>query len=125
MIDIQQVIHHHNLLIDAFGGSYGVRDRDLLESSLAIPFVTFDQQELYPDAISKASAVLESLLINHPFVDGNKRTGYLLMRLILLEEGLDIFASQHEKYEFVIKVAEGSFNFEKIKEWIANKIVTL
>jgi death-on-curing protein len=90
MIDIKDVLNIHNILIDKFGGSKGIRDIGLLESAINRPFATFDNKDLYPTPTEKAAAILESILINHPFLDGNKRTAYVLMRLILLENGLDI-----------------------------------
>lgn len=84
MISITEVEHLHKLLIDRFGGSHGVRDRAALESAIARPFQTFDDKDLYPTVIEKAASLIESLLINHPFIDGNKRTGYLILRLFLI-----------------------------------------
>jgi death on curing protein len=85
------------MLIEGFGGSKGIRDKSLLESALYRPFATFDKIELYPTAIEKTAAIIESILINHPFIDGNKRTGYVLMRLILLNENFEIEATEVEK----------------------------
>lgn len=82
MIELRDVLNIHNILIDKFGGSKGVRDQGSLESAINRPFATFDNQDLYPTPWDKAAAILESILINHPFVDGNKRTAYVLMRLI-------------------------------------------
>ncbi|WP_262512383.1 type II toxin-antitoxin system death-on-curing family toxin [Adhaeribacter arboris] len=75
----------HNLLIEEFGGAKGIRDLGALDAAINRPFATFDQQELYPNPVDKAAAIIESILINHPFLDGNKRTGYVLMRLLLLQ----------------------------------------
>ena len=72
MIELRDALNIHDILIDKFGGSRGVRDLGLLESALHRPFATFENQELYPSPIDKAAAVLESILINHPFIDGNK-----------------------------------------------------
>lgn len=66
------------------------------------PFASFDNIDLYPNPAEKAAAVLESILINHPFIDGNKRTAFVIMRLVLLDNGLDIVANQDEKYKMVI-----------------------
>ena len=121
MIESEDVIKIHKLLIDQFGGSHGVRDRGSLNSAINRPFVTFDQQELYPEPIEKAAAILESLVINHPFVDGNKRTGYVLARLLLLKAGLDIVATQEEKYEMVISVSKGLWKFQQIKDWLQSR----
>lgn len=65
-----------------------------------------------------ASTLIESILNNHPFIDGNKRTGYVLMRLFLLRYGRDINASQEDKYEFVINIASGKIRFEEIVSWL-------
>lgn len=102
MISIFQAQQVHTILIEKFGGSQGVRDSIALSSALARPFQTFDGKELYPSVLQKAAALLERILINHPFVDGNKRIGYVLMRLYLLENGYDIEASQQDKYDFVV-----------------------
>jgi len=61
-------------------------------------------------------------LINHPFIDGNKRIGYVLMRLLLMDYGYNISASQDEKYDFVIKIAQGIYHFDDITDWIRGKI---
>lgn len=96
MISTEEVLKIHKLLIDQFSGSHGVRDKSSLSSAISRPFATFDQKELYPEPIDKAAAILESIVTNHPFIDGNKRTGYVLARLMLLRSGLDIEASlQH------------------------------
>ena len=118
MIAVSDVIYIHDVLIQRFGGAPRIRDMGLLESALARPFQTFDGKELYSGVVQKAAAVIESLLINHPFVDGNKRIGYVVMRLFLMENGMDINATQNEKYEFVIKVASGEFRFQEINDWI-------
>lgn len=83
MIDIKEIIHIQEILIDKFGGVKGVRDLNLLESAISRPFQTFDNTDLYKSPIEKAAAIIESILINHPFIDGNKRIGYVLMRLML------------------------------------------
>ena len=60
--------------------------------------------------------------MNHPFVDGNKRTGYVLMRSLLINDGLDIKASQEEKYEFVLSIASGRSKLPEIIDWITMHI---
>jgi death on curing protein len=121
MISIKEVEIIHNILIDKFGGSKGIRDKGLLESALARPFATFESKDLYSTPIDKAAAIIESVAINHPFVDGNKRTAYTLMRLILLENEIDISASQEEKYNFVISVSTGEYKFDEIKKLDSNQ----
>jgi len=81
MISLEEVLKIHAILIEKFGGFLGVRDNELLESSVFTPFSTFDTVDLYPNATDKASALIESMVKNHPFIDGNKITGYTLMTL--------------------------------------------
>ncbi|QQS51315.1 MAG: type II toxin-antitoxin system death-on-curing family toxin [Bacteroidota bacterium] len=85
MISISEVILIQDILIEKFGGTHGIRDKGLLESALSRPFQTFDKKDLYPTAIQKAAALIESIVINHPFIDGNKRIGFVIMRLYLME----------------------------------------
>ena len=118
MITLSQVEQIHKILIDQFGGRHGVRDYGTLSSALSRPYSTFDGKELYPAVIQKAAALIESILVNHPFVDGNKRAGYVLMRLLLIEYGFDITATQDEKYQFVIRIASGKSNFNDIVYWL-------
>ena len=117
MISIQEVEKLHNVLIDTFGGTRGVRDLVALQSALSRPFQTFDSAQLYPSVLEKAASLLESLLNNHPFVDGNKRTGYVLTRLFLLNNNYDIEATQQEKYDFIIDIASGKTRYEEILMW--------
>jgi death-on-curing protein len=77
---------------------------------------------LYPRPVDKAAAIIESIVKNHPFVDGNKRTGYTLMRLFLLNEGLDIYSTEDDKYDFVILIAEGKLSFDEIRNWIESRM---
>ena len=117
MISISEVIQIQKILIEEFGGSPGIRDYDLLESALSRPYATYDGMELYPTILEKASAILESLCINHPFVDGNKRIAYTVYRLLLLSEGADVAASEDEKYKLVIAVSSGNADFDSILQW--------
>lgn len=118
MTPIKEVEQLHRILIDKFGGLHGIRDNTALESALARPFQTFDGKELYPSVLEKAASFIESILINHPFIDVNKRTGYTLLRLFLIQNGIDIIASQDNKYEFVIDIASGTLKYERIVFWL-------
>lgn len=123
MISVKEAEVIHGLLIDTFGGSHGIRDLSALDSALARPFQTYESAELHSTPLQKAASLIESILINHPFVDGNKRTGYVLMRIFLISNELDINASQEEKYTFVINIASGVTKFEEIVEWLTNHVV--
>lgn len=123
MININEVLEIHQVLIEQFGGAQGVRDSGLLKSALERPFSGFGETAFYSTPEEKAAAILESIVVNHPFVDGNKRTGYVLMRLLLMQFGKDIKATQDEKYDFVIAVASGLTEYNDIVIWIRGKLV--
>ena len=123
MIDLKTVLKIHDLLIDEFEGTPGVRDHSLLDSAINRLFQTFDNELLYPSIIDQSAAIIESIIKNHPFNDGNKRTGYTMMRLHLLNNELDIKASEDDKYDFVISIASGQIDFDQIKQWIERKMI--
>jgi death-on-curing protein len=118
MISLDDLLKIHNASIAAFGGSYGIRDIGLLESAIARPFQTFGGEDLYPGAIDKAAALCESLILNHPFVDGNKRTGFASMVALLLEYGLSLTATNQAAYEAMIQVSTGAMDFDDLKHWL-------
>jgi death-on-curing protein len=118
MISLNEVLNIHQVLISRFGGRPGVRDIQLLESALQRPFQTFEGKELYQTPLEKAAALTESLLRNHPFIDGNKRVAYTTLRLFLKSVGYTILADQENKYQFIISVASGELGFEEIHQWI-------
>jgi death-on-curing protein len=118
MMLLNEVIELHNEIIGVSGGGSGVRDEGLLLAALARPYATFDQIDLYQAVIEKAAAIFESIVINHPFMDGNKRTAYLLMRLLLREDALDVTATRIERYNFVIAASMGEIRFDEIKTWL-------
>jgi death-on-curing protein len=118
MINIEIVKYFHSILIDEFGGSSGIRDLNALKAAIQRPYSTFDGKDLYPTIYEKAAALVESLVKNHAFVDGNKRIGYVMLRFFLIESGYDLSASQTDKYNFIIEISKGKLEFEGIKKWI-------
>jgi death-on-curing protein len=125
MIKIELVINIHELLIEKFGGVHGLRDINALESAIVRPFMTFETEDLYPTPILQATALIESLIQNHPFLDGNKRIGYVMMRFFLMQNKIDLEATQSEKYDFVMRIANGQLTFAQISDWISAKVVQL
>ncbi len=113
----EQVLFIHSRIIAETGGELGVRDYGLLRSAVARPRATFDNQELYPDIFSKAAALLESLVMNHPFLDGNKRAGISAAGLFLRRNGYTLSASSKEMERFVLELAKGNFEFAELVEW--------
>ena len=96
-LTLNEVLELHRCIIERFGGSIGMLDLGALESALAQPRTTFGGVELYPTIVEKASALGFSLIKNHPFVDGNKRTGHAAMETYLILNGFEIDASVDEQ----------------------------
>ncbi len=112
-------IHHHQ--IEEYGGAHGLRDQGALEAAVFRP-----QTGYYDDISEEAAALLESLINNHAFLDGNKRVGFATMHTFLLMNGFDLDVSSKAAYEFMIKAMEqGRFRFALIRDWIAAHLVRL
>ena len=120
-LSVDQLLAIHSALRSEFGGRAGLRDRGALEAAVARPFATFDGEDLYPDVASKAAALLHSLVSNHPFVDGNKRTGVLAAELLLDVNGVDLVASDDEFEEMVMAVASGTLDIEQLVIWFRQR----
>lgn len=116
----KQVISLHSSLIEATGGTDGVRDMGLLESALEAPFQTFGGKDLYPALIQKAARLGHSLISNHPFVDGNKRIGIHTMLVFLAANGVEIECSQKELIDVGLSLADGTMNAEKLLIWLSS-----
>ena len=117
MITVDEVLVLHNLSINFFGGSPGIRDMNLLESAVGRPFQTFDNSEVYFSVFEKAAALFESIAKNHPFIDGNKRTGFLASLIFLKRNNIKLNSSEEEAYKFVMKVASSEITFQEMVIW--------
>ena len=114
----EQVLFIHYRLVSETGGEHGVRDLGSLESAVARPQATFDQQELYPDIFEKATALKETLINNHPFVDGNKRTGVACAVLFLQQNGVSFSARNADLEKFTLRVASSRAGHSEITKWL-------
>jgi len=123
MILLEDILNLHKYSIQKYGGSEGLRDSGLLESAIARPFQTFGGEDLYPSVFEKAAALGESLIINHPFIDGNKRTGAVAMAALLEDEGLFFSAEEKDFYNFVISISTGEKKFDEIVEWLKENTI--
>jgi death on curing protein len=114
----QQILAIHDRMIKLFGGSNGLRDLGLLESAAARPQASFDGVDLYETIYDKAAALLHSLLKNHPFVDGNKRTAVASTGIFLKLNGYRLINAHEKELEFALKVENESLSFEDIAGWL-------
>jgi len=107
-LSMQEILELHERLVERFGGSHGLRDLGMLESAAAMPQAGFDDAYLHEDIFEMAAAYLFHIVMNHPFIDGNKRTGAHAAFLFLADNGYAVTLTQDEKYDLVIGVCEGT-----------------
>jgi death on curing protein len=119
----EQVLFIHSRLIAETGGSHGVRDLGLLESALGRPQATFDDMELYPDLFTRAAALADSLINNHPFMDGNKPTGITAAGLFLRINGWKLIATSMELETITLRVATKTIQVLELAEWLRENAI--
>lgn len=113
-----QVLAIHDQMVKRFGGSHGVRDLGLVESAVERPKSTFDGVDLYPDIFLKAASLMHSLVTNHAFVDGNKRTAYSSCGVFLKLNGFKLQNMHKASLEFVMNVENNSLELQEIAKWL-------
>ena len=118
---VQEVLVLHALVIDETGGRHGLKDLGLLEAAVQRPKAGFGGKELYPGIFAKTAALFESLVKNHPFVDGNKRTAVLAAGRLLFLNNHELVASNKEVEKFALHVAAKNTNFTEIVKWFKKR----
>jgi len=118
-----QVLTLHQRIIAQSGGADGVRDVGALESAIAQPEMSYDEQDLYPTLIDKVGALGFSLINNHPFVDGNKRIGHAAIEVTLLMNGYEIKASVDAQETTILAVAAGEMDRADFLHWLQQHVV--
>lgn len=113
-----QIIAIHEDLINEFGGIHGLRDEGMLDSALQTPFQSFGGQELYPGIIEKAARLCYGLVLNHPFLDGNKRIGTMAMLIFLDQNHLNLNCSEDDLTEIILHLANGSIDNQQLTFWL-------
>ena len=108
----------YRLMVEETGGSYGIRDEELLRSALEGIFQTFDGKELYPTKEEKGARLGYSLISNHAFVDGNKRIGIYVMLTFLEVNGIPLECPEEELANIGLAVASGEKKYEELLEWV-------
>lgn len=114
----EQIISLHAQLIEETGGVGGLRDESLLDSALNAPFQSFGSFEPFPSIQQKAARLGYGLIMNHPFVDGNKRIGAHVMLVFLALNGIELEYTQDELASEILSVASGDSGFERLLKWI-------
>jgi death-on-curing protein len=113
----EQVLFLHSRLISETGGEHGIRDLGMLLSALGRPQATFDAKELYPDPFLKAAALMDSLVRNHPFVDGNKRTAITAVAIFMKINGFNLVVENNEMIRFTLACAQSQLSLDELAGW--------
>jgi len=117
-LSAEQVLFIHVRLISETGGAQGLRDLRLLQSAVARPQATFDGKDLYTDLFSKAAALLESLISNHAFVDGNKRVAITSTSLFLRINDYQLIVNNQQLVKFTLECAQRLVSLEQMAAWL-------
>jgi death-on-curing protein len=121
-LTLGEVLDLHRRVIEQAGGGDGVRDLGGVESAIAQPQMAFGGDELYPTIESKATALCFSLVMNHPFVDGNKRIGHAAMETFLVINGFEMAADVDDAEEIILTLAAGELTREELLEWVTSNV---
>ena len=119
-LGLYEVIEIHNDQIKRYGGHPGIRDLGILNSTIAMPAATFDGNYLHTDIYEMAAAYLFHIVRNHPFVDGNKRTGAVASVVFLMLNGIDVHADVDDFERIVLLTAEGKVDKATIARFFEN-----
>lgn len=114
----RQIILLHEQLINETGGSHGLKDEGMLESALSAPFQEFEAFSPYPTIQQKAARLAYGLIMDHPFIDGNKRIGAHAMLTMLLINGIELEYTQQELIDIILEVAAGNVGYDDLLRWV-------
>ena len=118
----ENVLTVYTILTEATGGTIGVRDEGLLISALEAPYQTFDGVELFPTILEKAVRLGYGLVANHPFVDGNKRIGILVMLTFLELNSVAVEFKDGEIVDMALGVASGLYKYEDLLQMVKDRL---
>lgn len=121
----EQVLFLHSRLIVETGRAHGVRDLGMLRSAIGPPQTTFDHQEFCPDLFTKAAALMDSLVRNHPFVDGNKRTAIAAAGIFLSINQYQLVVENAEMVRFTLACAQSQLSLVEITDWFKRHSIPL
>ncbi len=119
------VLSIHARQIERFGGTPGIRDEGLLESALAQPQATFAGDFLHRTISEQAAAYLYHIAMNHPFIDGNKRTAFAVMDTFLRLNGCALNLTDDGVYDLLMRVAQGTMTKEELSTDFESCIVEI
>lgn len=122
-LPLREVLEVHRQVMAQSGGAEGLMHLSALESALAQPQMTFGGEDLYPTLVDKAAALGYALIKNHPFLDGNKRTGHAAREVFLVLDGYEIRAAVDEQEHMILQVAASEIAREEFTTWLQTHVV--
>jgi len=121
-LNLAEVLEIHRDQIERYGGQPGIRDLDLLQSALAMPAAGFGDRYLHEDLLEMAAAYLFHIARNHPFVDGNKRTGAVVALVFLSLNDIEIDAEEDPFEQVVLAAAEGKWGKADVAAFLRDHV---
>lgn len=122
-LTLDEVLDLHAALLQQSGGMPGVRDQNVLDSAIAQPAMAFGGLDLYPTLADKAASLGFSLVMNHPFFDGNKRVGHAAMETFLVLNGFELSAPTDEQEQVVLQLAAGQMKRQDFTDWVRSHVI--
>ena len=122
-LTLSEVLEVHRQIMAQSGGAEGLMHLPALESALAQPQMTFGGEDLYPTVVDKAAALGYALIKNHPFLDGNKRTGHAAIEVFLVLHGYEIRSTVDEQERVILQVAASEIDREEFTTWLRTHVV--
>ena len=117
-LSLNEVLDIYSKIMHQSGGTVGIRDVGALESAIAQPRMSSGGNDLYPTIVEKAVALCFSLVMNHPFLDGNKRIGHATMEIFLVLNGYEIESTVDEQEKIILILASGELDRNEFNEWL-------
>jgi len=116
-LSAEDILEIHSMLIDEIGGMHGVRDMNAILALVGLPKQKISGRELYPSIFSKAAVYARNTIMNHPFFDGNKRTGMTAASIFLEDNGYKIVCKDGEIEKFALDIIKSKLSIEEIADW--------
>jgi death-on-curing protein len=121
-LTLEEILRLHFQIVNDFGGSHGVRSEDRLKSVIDAPKQSVFGEEQYQGVFTKAAVYARNIIGDHPFADGNKRTGITSMSIFLLRNGYTLTATPKELEDFAVQIATDHLSVEQIAEWLKTNV---
>ena len=118
----EEILALHEQIVERYGGTHGVRDENLLDSALNAPFQGYGNQDFYPSVVQKAVRLCFGLVMDHPFLDGNKRIGAMALLVTLDLNHLVLNTNSAELSEIILRLASGSIDDKALLSWVQDRL---